>query len=142
MTNKTEYKHSWHDQLGTDMDKAKAILADKSFSTTYLANITNISRYGVLNYRSGKTDIEKAAWAIVTKLAHAYEVSWITSQIGNQQTAFVLFVKKLTEQLTVVDNQLEDKNPAMADTIGLLKDMTISEITQLILLFKNYQKFY
>ncbi|KRM92876.1 hypothetical protein FC24_GL000893 [Loigolactobacillus rennini DSM 20253] len=121
------------------MDKAKAILADKSISTTYLANITDISRYGVLNYRSGKTDIEKAAWTIVTKLARAYEVSWITTQIGDQQTEFVLFIKKLTEQLTIVGDQLENKDPAMADTIDLLKDMTISEITQLIVLFKNYQ---
>lgn len=138
MADRTEYKHSWRDQLGTDMDKAKAILADKSISTTYLANITDISRYGLLNYRSGKTDIEKAAWEIVTKLARAYEAIWITKQIGDRQTEFVLFIKKFTEQLTMIGDQLEDKDSAMADTIEMLKDMTVSEITQLILLFKNY----
>lgn len=138
MAGREEYKHSWRDQLGTDMDKAKAILADKSVRAAYLANITDISRFSILNYRSGKTDIEKAAWEIVTKLARAYEAVWITKQIGDRQTEFVLFIKKFTEQLTMIGDQLEDKDSAMADTIEMLKDMTVSEITQLILLFKNY----
>lgn len=56
-----------------DMDKAKAVIADDSIRTVDLETKTGIGRASIINYRSGKTDIERAKWEVVNKLARYYD---------------------------------------------------------------------
>lgn len=133
-----KFKHPWRDDLGSDMDKAKTILADKSATITFIANTTGINRVSISNYRNGVTDIEKVNWATISKLSRAYEADWIQKQIGNRQTEFAQFIKNFTGKITKYANQVEKEDIAMGDTIDLLNDMTTSDIIQLIELYKNY----
>lgn len=133
-----EFKHPWRDELGTDMDKAKAVLADTTVTITFISNTTGINRVSLSNYRSGATDIEKANWETVTKLARTYEANWINSQIGDQQSEFAQFIKAFSGAMTTAADRAEDDDPAMSDTIDLLSDMAVSDIIQLIELYKNY----
>ncbi|ANK59794.1 hypothetical protein [Loigolactobacillus backii] len=133
-----KFKHPWRDDLGSDMDKAKTILADKSATITFIANTTGINRVSISNYRNGVTDIEKVNWATISKLSRAYEADWIQKQIGNRQTEFAQFIKNFTDKITKYANQVEKEDIAMGDTIDLLNDMTTSDIIQLIELYKNY----
>ncbi|ANK60009.1 hypothetical protein [Loigolactobacillus backii] len=133
-----KFKHPWCDDLGSDMDKAKTILADKSATITFIANTTGINRVSISNYRNGVTDIEKVNWATISKLSRAYEADWIQKQIGNRQTEFAQFIKNFTDKITKYANQVEKEDIAMGDTIDLLNDMTTSDIIQLIELYKNY----
>lgn len=56
-----------------DMDKAKVVIADNSIRTVDLETKTGIGRVSIINYRSGKTDIERAKWEVVNKLARYYD---------------------------------------------------------------------
>lgn len=56
-----------------DMDKAKVVIADDSIRTVDLEAKTGIGRASIINYRSGKTDIERAKWEVVNKLARYYD---------------------------------------------------------------------
>ncbi|MFD1466457.1 hypothetical protein ACFQ4L_10330 [Lapidilactobacillus mulanensis] len=135
-----EFKYSWRDEYGSDMDKAKALLSDDSISGTYISNVADISRQGVSNYRTGKTDIESANWSVVTKLSRAYEADWIQKQIGDNQTDFVLFIQKISSELNTVANNYETKgNEEMTNVFDRLNEMTGSDIIQLIDLYKAYK---
>ncbi|ANK66610.1 hypothetical protein [Loigolactobacillus backii] len=131
-------QNSWRDDLGSDMDKAKALLADTEISGTFIANTTGINQMNISNYRTGKTDVKKAKWEIIAKLSRAYEADWIQKQIGNRQTEFAQFIKNFTGKITKYANQVEKEDIAMGDTIDLLNDMTTSDIIQSIELYKNY----
>lgn len=133
-----EFKHPWRDELGSDMDKAKAILTDKSVTSAFIANTTGINRVSISNYRNGITDVEKVNWATISKLARAYETDWIQKQIGDQQSEFAHFIKAFSGAMTTAADRAEDDDPAMSDTIDLLSDMAVSDIIQLIELYKNY----
>ncbi|ANK63346.1 hypothetical protein AYR56_05470 [Loigolactobacillus backii] len=136
--NSQESNHSWRDDLGSDMDKAKALLADTEISGTFIANTTGINRMNISNYRTGKTDVEKAKWEIVAKLARTYEANWIQEQIGDEMTEFVNFIKKFSRAVSKSANYVAKTDDKMADTIELLGNMTTSDIIQLIELYKNY----
>lgn len=137
--NSQESNHSWRDDLGNDMDKAKALLADTEISGTFIANTTGINQMNISNYRTGKTDVEKAKWEIVAKLARAYEANWIQEQIGGETTEFVNFIKKFSRAVSKSANYVAKTDDAMADTINLLGNMAISDVIQLIVLYKNYR---
>lgn len=126
-------QNSWRDDLGSDMDKAKALLADTKISGTFIANTTGINQMNISNYRTGKTDVEKAKWEIIAKLARAYEANWIQEQIGGETTEFANFIRKFSRAISK-SAKTDDK---MADTINLLGDMAISDVIQLIVLYKN-----
>jgi len=138
MTHETAFNHPWRDELGNDMDKAKAILANEAVTITFINNTTGINRMSLTQYRNGSTNLEKAKWETVTKLARAYEADWIQQNIGDQQTEFAQFIKEFTGKLTAAADQVEENDPEMGDTFDLLNDMTTSDIIQLITLYKNY----
>ncbi|ANK66936.1 hypothetical protein AYR55_03985 [Loigolactobacillus backii] len=127
-------QNSWRDDLGSDMDKAKALLADTEISGALIAKNTGINQMNISNYRTGKTDVKKAKWEIIAKLAHTYEANWIQEQIGGETTEFVNFIRKFSEAVSK-SAKTDDK---MADTIELLSNMAISDVIQLIELYKNY----
>ena len=138
--NNQESNHPWRDDLGSDMDKAKALLADTEISGTFIANTTGINQMSISNYRTGKTDVEKAKWEIVAKLARAYEANWIQEQIGGETTEFVNFIKKFSKAISNMANYTSKTDDAMADTVELLGNMAISDVIQLIVLYKSHAK--
>jgi len=126
-------QNSWRDNLGSDMDKAKALLADTEISGALISKTTGINQMNISNYRTGKTDVKKAKWEIVVKLARTYEVNWIQEQIGGETAEFVNFIRKFSEAVS----NMAKTDDEMADTIELLGNMAISDIIQLIVLYKN-----
>jgi len=126
-------QNSWRDDLGSDMDKAKALLADTEISGAFITNTTGINQASISNYRTGKTDVKKAKWEIITKLARAYEANWIQEQIGGEMIEFVNFIRKFSEAVS----NMAKTDDEMANTIELLGNMAISDIIQLIVLYKN-----
>ena len=128
-------QNSWRDDLGSDIDKAKALLDDTKISGIFIANTTGINPMNISNYRTGKTDIGKAKWEIVTKLARTYEANWIQEQIGDEMTEFVNFIKKFSRAMS----KSAKTDDTMADTIILLGNMAINDVIQLIVLYKNYR---
>ena len=73
---------NWRDRHGNDLDKAKKLLADKSVTNKQIVDVTGISKLSISNYRTGKTDIEKAKWSIVNKLAQMYDILEFTPTYG------------------------------------------------------------
>lgn len=134
MSEKEKFIHSWRDKYGSEMDKAKMILADKSVSGVLISNLSGVSRQGISNYRTGRTDIDQANWTVINGLARAYETNWIQADLDDD---FLEFRDGLKETLTKLSDSLVER-PAMAGVIGQLKDMTISDIMQLIELNKTY----
>lgn len=66
----------------TEMDKAIRILNDSNVTALSIADNTGISRISVSNYRTGKTDIKKAKWEIIHKLAEYYDDLKFNDMIG------------------------------------------------------------
>ena len=134
-----EFNYSWRDEYGSDMDKAKALLADESVTGIFISNVAGISRQSVSNYRTGKTSIETANWITVTMMARAYEADYIQKKIGDKQNDFVLFIKKLGKETDKWADSLENKGDEdMCAVVDRLNEMTSSDILQLIDLYTEY----
>lgn len=55
-----------------DMEKAQAII-NGNHPASKIAEATNISRVTISHYRTGKTDITKGSWTVITKLARFFD---------------------------------------------------------------------
>lgn len=62
----------------TDMDMAKLVI-DGKLTITEITNATGISKQSIINYRNGKTSLDKAQWEVIHKLARLYNRTSIRS---------------------------------------------------------------
>lgn len=136
---KKDYIHPWRDQLGTDLDKAKAVLADKSLSGTRLSEISKIAQQTISNYRNGRISIKSASWKNVSKLARVYEALAIQKDLEGRQASFNHFLQILNKALSKSADKLENSSyPELADTVDLLTYMVNSDIVTMVALYNDY----
>ena len=58
-----------------EMEKAVRVIENQSVTAVEIEKETNIGRVSISNYRNGKTDLGKAKWEIINKLAQYYDKS-------------------------------------------------------------------
>ncbi|MCR1891448.1 helix-turn-helix transcriptional regulator [Ligilactobacillus murinus] len=88
---------NWRDRQGNDLDKARKLLADKNISDTQIVRGTGINKVSINNYRHGKTDIERAKWSIVNRLAQMYDALELAPYIGENGENVIKFSRILNE---------------------------------------------
>ncbi|MCT4487892.1 hypothetical protein [Levilactobacillus parabrevis] len=55
-----------------DMEKAQAVIAG-DHKGLKISKVTGVTRVTISNYRTGKSDVAKGSWVVVTKLARFYD---------------------------------------------------------------------
>lgn len=117
---------NWRDRHGNDLDKAKRLLADKSITNKQIVDVTGISKLSISNYRTGKTDIEKAKWSIVNKLAQMYDILEFTPTYGPNGENIIKFSKVLSEYFEENKEAYKD-DPRFLEMIVILESIVTSD---------------
>ena len=68
-----------------EMEKAVIVIENKSVTAVEIEKETGISRPAISNYRTGKTDIHKAQWEVIHKLARLYNRTSIRASHRSQK---------------------------------------------------------
>lgn len=145
---KVEEGHPWTDKYGTDMDKAKSLLAS-NVTGKKISETTGINKVSIYNYRAGKTSIEKSAWNVVNKLARMWETEYIIYHLKGVENQFIAFVARYREQFNeIIKNQIDIANSeegikddkAFVKVIEVMVDNVNSNIFEMFELFDVYRK--
>lgn len=69
-----EVLKNWRDEGGSDLKRAKAVIADKNNSLTEVSRITRIPIQTLRNYRHDISKLDRASWRRVNLLAQMYDI--------------------------------------------------------------------
>lgn len=100
---------NWRDKWGSDLDKAKAYLADRNHSVSETAKLTGISESALFKYKAHPESLANAAWDRVTKLARLQEADIVAHTMDGDEEK--LFSKELNDWFTNLANDDPDKRP-------------------------------
>lgn len=129
----------------TDLEKAKAFLADYDGKFNHVADRIGASPQQISNYRVGRTDIASASYAVVHELAQEYD-KWIYQRVVTQPE-FMTFLRVMGQWFDdVITDQHElalsdESNPddeALAAMIQTLNDNVTQNQELLVNMFSAY----
>lgn len=70
----TYYLKNGQDERGSELDHAKALIADKNNSLTQISEITKIPYQSLRNYRANISSLDKASWLRINLLSQVYDM--------------------------------------------------------------------
>jgi len=136
-------------KLGSDLDKARQVIESRDITAARIEALVGISRQNISNFRVGRTQLENAGWATISKLAHVWDIEY---SYNNDEVNTTDFVKFLTIFVRTFDELLDSKKKAddqeessegdrkMVSVIELLSQMAISDIPMMIELYKKFKE--
>ena len=136
-------------KLGSDLDKARQVIESRDITAARIEVLVGINRQSISNYRVGRTQLEKAGWTTISKLAHVWDIEYShnnddvnTTDFVNFLTIFVRTFDKLLDSKKKADDQEESSegDHKMASVIELLSQMAISDIPMMIELYKKFKE--
>lgn len=68
---------NWRDKGGSELDKAKAIIADKNTNLKNLSLLTKIPYQSLANYRANLSKLDRASWKRINLLAQSFDIAEI-----------------------------------------------------------------
>lgn len=72
---------NWQDGRGSQLARAKAVIADKNTNLTKLSKKTNIPYQSLVNYRSNISKLDKASWKRINVLSQVYDILEISKNM-------------------------------------------------------------
>ena len=136
-------------KLGSDLDKARQVIESRDITAARIEALVGISRQNISNFRVGRTQLENAGWATISKLAHVWDIEYShnnddvnTTDFVNFLTIFVRTFDKLLDSKKKADDQEESSegDRKMVSVIELLSQMAISDIPMMIELYKKFKE--
>lgn len=125
----------WHESFPTDLEKAKEVIKSKVPSSV-ITEQTGISKVSLSNYKTGRTDINRANWQTVHKLAEIWDNLRAQSEFNKPD--FLPFLNQLHEYLDKTGNL--DPGDPMYTIVQSISSMVTTDRMMLIILFKIYQE--
>lgn len=68
---------NWRDKGGSELDKAKTIIADKNTNLKNLSLLTKIPYQSLVNYRANLSKLDRASWKRINLLAQSFDIAEI-----------------------------------------------------------------
>lgn len=125
----------WHESFPNELEKAKEVLNGR-VPMNIVSDQTGISKVSLSNYRTGKTDINRANWQTVHKLAKIWDNVRLQPEFSKPE--FLPFLNQFHKWLDEVGN-LDPSDPMYAVTQSM-NAMVTSDQMMLLVLFKTYQE--
>ena len=125
----------WHESFPTDLEKAKEVIKSKVPSSV-ITEQTGISKVSLSNYKTGRTDINRANWQTVHKLAEIWDNLRLQPEFN--KSGFLPFLNRLHEYLDKAGN-LDPGDPMYA-VVQSMSSMVTTDRMMLLILFKTYQE--
>lgn len=130
----------------TELDKAQALLDDGSNTSTDIANETGINLQSLSNYRTNRTDLNKAKWEIVHKLANYYDDQLFAQSAGIGMNNFIARLALWFQE--AYDDQIDSANSdeaipgdlALADVINEIKNIVSNDKEIAVRLFDTFEE--
>lgn len=130
----------------TELDKAQVLLEDSSNTSTDIANETGINLQSLSNYRTNRTDLSKAKWEIIHKLANYYDDQLFAHNAGIGMNNFVArlalwFQEAYEDQIDVADSdEAIPGDRAMADVVNEIKNIVSNDKEIAVRLFDTFEE--
>ena len=122
-------------KLGSDLDKARQVIESRDIKAVRIEALVGINRQSISNYRVGRTQLEKAGWTTISKLAHVWDIEYVNENVGKNTEDFVKFMTIFNRTF----KELKTGDPKMVSVIELLSQMAISDIPMMIELYKKFK---
>ena len=137
-------------KLGSDLDKARQVIESRDITAARIEALVGINRQSISNYRVGRTQLEKAGWTTISKLAHVWDIEYSYNNDEVNTTDFVkfltIFVRTFDELLDSQKSKADDQEESsegdrkMVSVIELLSQIAISDIPMMIELYKKFKE--
>ena len=129
-------------KLGSDLDKARQVIESRDVTAARIEALVGLNRQSISNYRVGRTQLEKAGWTTISKLAHVWYIEY--SYNNNDDVNTTDFVNFLTIFVRTFDKLLDSQkdmadDPKMISVIELLSQIAISDMPVMIELYKKFK---
>jgi len=122
-------------KLGSDLDKARQVIESRDIKAVRIESLVGLNRQSISNYRVGRTQLEKAGWVTISKLAHVWDIEYVNENVGKNTEDFVKFMTIFNRTF----KELKTGDPKMVSVIELLSQMAISDIPMMIELYKKFK---
>ena len=84
---------NWREKGGSELDKAKTIIADKNTNLKNLSLLAKIPYQSLVNYRANLSKLDRASWKRINLLAQSFDIAEIQDNMTQND------VKKLQSKL-------------------------------------------
>lgn len=128
---------NWRDRNGSDLDKARRLLDNREVSGDYISKITGINNTSISNYRTGKTDVSRAKWEIVNRLAQMQDMLDLSPYIGENGENVIKFSNVLNEFFSENKEAYKDDRRFLG-MIKVLEDIVATDPQLLVELMKPF----
>lgn len=126
---------NWRDEQGSDLDKAKRILADKNIKLVEVSKNLGLSYQTLRNYRQNVSKLDNAKWKMIYKLARLADIVYVQDHMTAKDTLdFIAYLNGLFLDIAeVVD---DDDLPV----INRLHEIALSDPLLVTELFKSKEE--
>lgn len=128
---------NWRDRNGSDLDKARRLLDNREVSGDYISKVTGINNTSISNYRTGKTDVSRAKWEIVNRLAQMQDMLDLSPYIGENGENVIKFSSVLNEFFSENREAYKDDKRFLG-MIKVLEDIVATDPQLLVELMKPF----
>ena len=124
----TYYLKSWQDERGSELDRAKALIADKNNSLKQISEITKIPYQSLRNYRANISSLDKASWLRINLLSQVYDMFEVAHNMSQDDVA------ELQETIHGLFNDMRDDyvDSTMPDKDDIRIRTLIDQMEQII----------
>ncbi|MFT8525209.1 MAG: hypothetical protein ABF723_13920 [Lentilactobacillus hilgardii] len=121
---------------GTDLDKAKELIANREIPATEIAKISKVPRGSISNYRNGITSIDKASWKVVKRLAGTRDLLKYRDQVATR--SFSLFVEDFNSWFKNASESNVENDDPMTEVIKSLHSYVSTDPILMAHLYQHY----
>lgn len=115
---------NWQDGSCTQLERAKAVIADKNTNLTKLSKKTNIPYQSLVNYRSDISKLDKASWQRINVLSQVYDIL--------EKSDDEKIVDEKVQHIIKLSQKADEKLRELAEA----QNKTVSEIIEELILLK------
>ena len=123
--------NNWRDARGSELEKAKKVIADKKVKLVDISKNLGIPYETLKNYRQDISKLDKASWSTVNKLSQLGDIVYVQDNMTAENT--VRFISHLTGLFQKLANSVDDSELPI---INKLRDIVISDPLIVTELFK------
>lgn len=131
---------NWRDECGSELDRAKALIADRNNSLKQISEITNIPYQSLRNYRANISSLDKASWLRINLLSQVYDMFEVAHNMSQDDVAKL---QKMIHGLfsdmrdNYVDSTMPDKDDMrMLTLVNQMEQIITSDPVAIYKIFK------
>lgn len=125
---------NWRDERGTDLEKAQAVLNDRSTNLTKASKLLDIPLPTLKAYRANPNKLKTAAWERVAKLAHLYDANYIMDNMSAEDTAG--FMNYLNDMFKEMAGKMSEEDTPI---IAKMRHIIMTDPLAVVELFNAYR---